>query len=70
MKKNIQIIILCAVVLISAYFARTIRDSVPYIDTPCPVCGSNETLDYGHNEEGEQRAYCSDCDIYLNIVQQ
>lgn len=43
------------------------RRRVKYAGIPCPVCGSHEVLDFGVNNQGEQRAHCYDCKQDFNI---
>mgnify|MGYP002853350520 CR=1 FL=1 len=68
MKKGILTIVALAIVAIaSCAYVSNLRSQITYIDTPCPVCGSDEVLDFGINHDGVQVAYCYDCSLYFTI---
>lgn len=49
-----------AALLLASGWVANKKAQVAYADTPCPLCGSGEVLDYGHTENGE-RCKCYDC---------
>ena len=64
MKK--QLALLAALLILGTIWVRSIKAQVAYADTDCPVCGSNEVLDFGETDMG-QHCHCYDCgqEFYL-----
>lgn len=64
MKK--QLALLAALLILGTIWVRSIKAQVAYADTDCPVCGSNEVLDFGETDKG-QHCHCYDCgqEFYL-----
>lgn len=69
MKKNIIIYIaLVAAIIIGLLYIGHLRSQVGYVDEDCPFCGSCEVLDFGTDNDGNQRAYCFDCSTEFAII--
>lgn len=62
-----QIVALLAAIVLGGVWIQHQKAQVDYVDDPCPVCGSNEVLDLGTDEDGRQHARCFDCkaDYYI-----
>lgn len=60
-KRLIAICAMAATIIVCTLYVGHRRSQVKYVDVPCPTCGSCEVLDFGHNDQGEQRAHCYDC---------
>ncbi|MBQ7472623.1 MAG: hypothetical protein IJS97_09445 [Prevotella sp.] len=68
MKKNIlPIVAIAATIIIGGIYIGHLRSQVKYAGFPCPVCGSSEVLDFGTNDQGDQRAQCFDCKTDFTI---
>ena len=70
MIKNIfPIVAIVATIIIGYCIVSHIRSQVAYVSIPCPSCGSEEVLDFGLTDEGDQRAHCFDCKHEFTISQ-
>lgn len=61
MKKEIIILALLIAAIIAGCMYLEELPNVNYVDTPCPMCGSRQVLDYGKDIDGNQLAHCYDC---------
>ena len=66
MKKQLALLAALALLILGTIWVRSIKAQVAYADTDCPVCGSNEVLDFGETDKG-QHCHCYDCgqEFYL-----
>jgi len=62
-----QIIILTALITAGLLWIKSEKAKVNYADFACPVCGSEEVLDFGDSARGQHYS-CYDCkaDFYIN----
>ena len=65
MKK--QLALLAALLILGTIWVRSIKAQVAYADTDCPVCGSNEVLDFGETDKG-QHCHCYDCGQHVYLT--
>jgi len=56
-----QILLLAIVIVLGTIWINNIKSHVKYVDMECPVCYGVEVLDFGFNDNGEQRCHCADC---------
>jgi transposase-like protein len=66
MKK--QLILLAVMIILGMVYVNSLKSEISYVDMPCPNCGSTEVLDFGHNDEGDQKCHCSDCGLEFSIL--
>lgn len=69
-KRFLAIGAMAITLLICASYVGHLRSQVKYVDVPCPTCGSCEVLDFGLDDEGNQRAHCYDCKQNFTIKNQ
>lgn len=61
MKEKILLGISAAAIIIAGTaWIRSTKAQIAYADYSCPVCGSDEVLDYGETAHG-RHAQCFDC---------
>lgn len=72
MEKEIIILaVLVAAIIAGCMYLEELRAKVNYVDTPCPMCGSRQILDYGTDIDGNQLAHCYDCrKEFINLIEQ
>lgn len=66
---KVQFCVLITVIIFCIIQINYHRSNIKYIDEPCPVCYSNEVLDFGvDNTTGLTHGHCPDCgcDFYVN----
>jgi transcription elongation factor Elf1 len=70
MKQKIFLAIAVVILFLLAGWVRSLKAQVAYTDFSCPVCGSDEVLDFGETERGNH-SQCFDCktEFYTEVAQ-
>jgi len=67
-KQSILLAVMLAKLILLAGWAHSLKAQVAYADIDCPVCGSDEVLDFGESELG-QKCHCYDCKTEFYITE-
>lgn len=66
MKK--QLVLLAAMIVLGVIYVNNQKSQIDYVDMPCPNCEGVEVLNFGYNDNGEQKCHCADCGLDFSII--
>lgn len=62
-----RLVLLAILIVFSIIWCNRLKSQVAYVDIDCPMCGSDEVLDFGTDMNGWQKCHCADCKTEFTI---